>query len=473
METDLADSADQALEAGSCLIELPAGCGKTELLTAIAGRSAQRDERPLILTHTHAGVDALRHRLRRFGIPQSAVGLSTLASWTQRIVRHFPQLSGLGPTADIEALEWPETYEAAITALEHVHVAALISDTYSLVLVDEYQDCTVDQGTIVKHITGLVPTVVIGDRMQGIYGFRDNVLTDWDTLGLPFHEVDHSPWRWIGRNEDLGEWLLVQRQRLAAGEAIDLTDAPARWVADTPENRRTALHRLADGDGTAVVLDGFRNQRVTTAKSLGGRFGVMEELEGAAMLGFADQFDTGDGFQAGIAVIDFVKSCFTNVPSTYSGKAEALERRDIPTYREGACRVALDALTVLVDSPTAGNLVAALSAAEELPGTTLVCKEAWRDTLHAARWSEESEHTESATIRECIVKLRDRARLLGRRPERRTVSSTLLIKGLEYDRCVVLRAQDLDAENLYVAMTRARDKLVIMSDTPYLHPSTV
>jgi hypothetical protein len=46
--------------------------------------------------------------------------------------------------------------------------------------------------------------------------------------------------------------------------------------------------------------------------------------------------------------------------------------------------------------------------------------------------------------------VRDRARRDGRRIERRIVSRTLLIKGLEFDQAIVLNADELDAKNLYV-----------------------
>ena len=43
------------------------------------------------------------------------------------------------------------------------------------------------------------------------------------------------------------------------------------------------------------------------------------------------------------------------------------------------------------------------------------------------------------------------------------VGSTLLLKGLEAEVAVILHADELDALNLYVAMTRGSRKLVICS----------
>ena len=78
-----------------CSVELPAGTGKTHLVAALAATGAERGERTLILTHTNAGVDVLRRRLRQFGVAAGAVRVETIASWCFDVVRHYPVLSGL------------------------------------------------------------------------------------------------------------------------------------------------------------------------------------------------------------------------------------------------------------------------------------------------------------------------------------------------------------------------------------------
>jgi DNA helicase IV len=66
--------------------------------------------------------------------------------------------------------------------------------------------------------------------------------------------------------------------------------------------------------------------------------------------------------------------------------------------------------------------------------------------------------------------MREQNRLLGRPLPRRAVGSTLLLKGLEAEAVVVLNAAELDARNLYVAMTRGSKALIICSSTPILNP---
>jgi DNA helicase-2/ATP-dependent DNA helicase PcrA len=64
---------------------------------------------------------------------------------------------------------------------------------------------------------------------------------------------------------------------------------------------------------------------------------------------------------------------------------------------------------------------------------------------------------------EAAVSVRERSRLIGRPLAKRTVGSTLLLKGLEAEVSVVLNTEGMDAANFYVAATRGSTKLVICS----------
>jgi DNA helicase-2/ATP-dependent DNA helicase PcrA len=64
-----------AIERGT--VTAPAGCGKTHLIAAALSRKG--GPKPvLVLTHTNAGVAALRGRLDRAGVPSSAYRLATI-----------------------------------------------------------------------------------------------------------------------------------------------------------------------------------------------------------------------------------------------------------------------------------------------------------------------------------------------------------------------------------------------------------
>ena len=64
-------------------VVLPAGAGKTELIARATCFASETVGRQLILTHTHAGVHALRDRLARLGVAPQSYTLTTIAGGTQ------------------------------------------------------------------------------------------------------------------------------------------------------------------------------------------------------------------------------------------------------------------------------------------------------------------------------------------------------------------------------------------------------
>jgi len=77
--------------------------------------------------------------------------------------------------------------------------------------------------------------------------------------------------------------------------------------------------------------------------------------------------------------------------------------------------------------------------------------------------------TEGLTFEDAAIRMREQNRLIGRPLPKRAVGSTLLLKGLEAEVAVVLDAGNLDARNLYVAMTRGSKKLIVCSESPVLN----
>lgn len=72
------------------LVIAPAGCGKTQLITDALAR-CDGSKPILVLTHTNAGVAALRGRLERAGVKPSAYRATTLDGFAIRLISTFPQ----------------------------------------------------------------------------------------------------------------------------------------------------------------------------------------------------------------------------------------------------------------------------------------------------------------------------------------------------------------------------------------------
>lgn len=69
------------------------------------------------------------------------------------------------------------------------------------------------------------------------------------------------------------------------------------------------------------------------------------------------------------------------------------------------------------------------------------------------------------------IHAREHSRHTGSPLARRSVGSTLLLKGLEADVSVVLHPELMTAQNLYVALSRGARLVVVCSSTPVLTPA--
>ena len=123
-----------------------------------------------------------------------------------------------------------------------------------------------------------------------------------------------------------------------------------------------------------------------------------------------------------------------------------------------------------------GALAAAelLTLARKRPRWKLYRGELWRDCERAVS---DLASGRVAAMLEATVTVRQRASKSGRKLPRRTVSTPLLLKGLEFDHVVIPDATHFARERLaqaklfYVAISRATRSLTISSSNPTLRLS--
>ena len=87
-----------------------AGCGKTQLLGQLV--ADPRSGRQLVLTHTHAGVAAIKKRLVDMRVPHEKFHLDTIAGWGLRLGAAYPAISGFRPDAEADP-DWMVAYPGA------------------------------------------------------------------------------------------------------------------------------------------------------------------------------------------------------------------------------------------------------------------------------------------------------------------------------------------------------------------------
>lgn len=453
----------------------PAGCGKTQLIADALGQHT--DIRPvLVLTHTNAGVTALRARLQRGGVPGLAYRVSTIDGFAMRLAGKFPVRTGIG--ARVLELANPNTDYPAIRNAVHGllragHIGDPLASTYSRLLVDEYQDCNAAQHAIVCSIAQILPTCILGDPMQAIFGFRDP-LVHWEREAQaafpPVGELQ-TPWRWrLAGMEALGAWLLRARASLQAGQPVDLHGAPegVQWVPLTPgmelQQRLAAARTEAPNrDGRVLVIGDSMNvngRHQLTMQTPGAT--AVESVELRDLVSFARQFDLASP-QALRQLAAFATSLMTEV-----GAANLLAR--VETIRGGRARTpptpAEAAAVAFMAAPSHAGSIALLQSLADQRGARVYRPEVLHCCISALRAAGGEGGFMGAAIQ-----ARERNRHLGRPLGRRAVGSTLLLKGLEADVAVILEPERMTAQHLYVALTRGARRVVVCSATHLLAPA--
>lgn len=462
-----------ALNRGS--VTAPAGCGKTQLIADTL--ALHEGPKPfLVLTHTNAGVAALRARLQRARVPSTAYRISTIDGFAMRLIGKFPMRSAHNPNIleiNNPRTDYPAIREAARVLLQAGHVSDVLRATYFRLIVDEYQDCNLAQHGIVSWAAQVLPTSVLGDPMQAIFGFAGR-LVDWVAdvqAQFPALGALQTPWRWrLAGTENLGNWLLVVRAQLEAGQVVDLLGAPpeVQWVRLTPATaaaqRLTAARvRAPNNHGTVLIIgDAINVQGRHQFASQTPNATAVEAVDLGDLVRFARSFNpaAADSYEP---LVDFAASLMTGVG------AVALKAR-VATIRAGRARTPpthIEAATVaFANTP---NLV---TAAQLLQGFAAEAgAHVFRpDVLRCCISAMQVAASGTSTLLSAAIQARERSRHMGRPLARRSVGSTLLLKGLEADVAVVLHPELMTAQNLYVALTRGARQLVVCSETQLLRP---
>ena len=120
-------SAILAAHDGPGFVVAPAGYGKTHLIAESTARSAGRQ---LILTHTYAGVNALRSKMRVLGVNDKFYRIDTIASWALRLSLSYSDTSGWEIERPDDNEQWSALYEACARLLDHEFIRRIVRASY-------------------------------------------------------------------------------------------------------------------------------------------------------------------------------------------------------------------------------------------------------------------------------------------------------------------------------------------------------
>lgn len=394
-----------------------------------------------------------------------------------RIIGLFPTRSEIDPVIlnlATPRTDYPAIRNAAYRLLRAGHIQDLLSASYARLIVDEYQDCSIPQHDIVYYMASALPTCVLGDPMQAIFGWQGNELADWDghvCTHFPLVGELGTPWRWRNAGtEEFGRWLLDVRVNLKNGKAVDLSRAPAQVTfvhLDGTEDRtrqlRAARTEAPSRTGSVLIIGKSTSppSQQEFASQIPGAV-TIEAVDLRDLVEFACNldFNRADALRA---VVEFASSVMTNV-----GASDIIRRIGIiekGTERKQPSDTELAALR-FKSEPTPKMMIDLLVEIGKQGGVRSHRPAVLRACIKALQSCDGSDGN---TFYDAAVRSREQNRLLGRPLPKRAVGSTLLLKGLEADVSVILDAADhVDARNLYVAMTRGSKRLVICTDSDVL-----
>lgn len=481
LSLDLKADAAGFIDALPASVIMPAGAGKTHLLAAAAKHVVDSGGKVLVITHTNAGVHAVRARLNRFGVTAD-VQVTTITSLAFRLARAYPVLGDRIVPRVMVPSDSQAYVQAATRVVARAHIQAVLKASYTHVLVDEYQDCNTEQHAMVLQIKDAIGSVgILGDPLQAIFGFSDE-LPNWDEILSEFPEhrgISPAPRRWAGHNEELGTWLFKIRSHLTAGRVLELDNPvypPGVRYTDISRNYRG----VADAARSALSLPANETVLVISARHAGsgrsiasqldGLYTVMEEVAGNFIGGWLTKLLAAEPGGYAAWLFDFTKKCHAKngvldpdpLGKCYASGDTGGHLLETSTKREPV-RIAIEALDRVIANPTLGELAAAMDVIPSSPGIRLHSHEAWYDAKTAIRGTATLGGDKSLLHTE-LAKARDSVRHAGRRERRRIISRTLLVKGLEYDHVIIADAGNhTEVNDLYVALTRARKTIHILA----------
>lgn len=450
----------------------PAGYGKTHLI-ALAVQAASH--RQLILTHTFSGVNSIKTKMNLLGVSSSMYQVDTIASWALRLCLAYPKTSKWTVETP-SSKQWNNLYESCRGLLAKEFIRYVVCCTYSGLYVDEYQDCSELQHTLVCALAEFLPCRILGDPLQAIFDFADKPV-NWDNSIYPYFKCLGElqiPYRWYNAGaHELGDWLKEARITLMAGNKINLNLALPKGISkvstdvdDFKNPKRLSLFYKFLNDGATVIAiyagdPRSKNKTHKLAQALAGKFSSIEEVEGKDLFMFLNNFQKAKTANASFFLaLEFAKKCFTGVDKTLT----AGTKRGEVTNKTKTTKhlVILNAANCYLDNPTSKNLRTFFLQIRDNSETHTYRRDLLNRFLNVLKIH--IDEGETSTLLESAHAYQGAFRHSGR-PIRHTklIGTTLLVKGLEYDHAIIMDADSLDLKHLYVAMTRGSKSLTIIT----------
>jgi DNA helicase-2/ATP-dependent DNA helicase PcrA len=219
-----------------------------------------------------------------------------------------------------------------------------------------------------------------------------------------------------------------------------------------------------------VAIHKWKYQAHNLARKLNGRYSSMEEVEGLDLINACRKLEQTNGCDRALAMIEFAGNCLTHVSTELTTIKERLKHGDTKMGRISKNANIATKLAVAAGWERFEDWSPIMNEIENIQKAEVFRPELWHDMKKASQAYKDRKNEE--TLEQIAREIRQLHRSLGRFDWKNTVSRVLLIKGLEYDNAIILDADALSTNELYVALTRPKNSLIILSKSRTLISET-
>ena len=480
------------------LLIAAAGHGKTYTISELA--SINKNALPyLILTHTHAGVASLKDKMVKRGIDSHQYVLTTIHAFCQSMILAYVSNYENIPSREDNTTEFYKYLCVKATQLVCIDVVkSTIIRSYSGVIIDEYQDCNMEQHKFALELSKIIPLRAFGDPLQCIFDFKDTCVDfNTDFQGFNRFEFLNTPWRWINSgNTLLGEKILKCRDHL-----LNRVDNNFRLVDDPQANFRVLTNfdvnsinylqdvgrfiRAIKSDSLLIIIPTYikykgRRGINTSFCNIELRADLRSRMGLSHGFSLLESIDDKDFYRISQLLDSFFNSSFETFESFTSATCKILETitlgvSNIKDYikdngkfikKGDECKNKISSVlqNLFYQTYTKHDRKYLAKIAKYFHydlHTTVKRPELFYDLIAAI----ESSHQEKSIL-ECMIEKRNLLRRQGRKVKGKAIGTTLLTKGLEFDSVVVFQADMIaDRRNFYVAISRASRDVYLITNS--------
>jgi DNA helicase-2/ATP-dependent DNA helicase PcrA len=346
-----------------------------------------------------------------------------------------------------------------------------ILNSYTGAIVDEYQDCTVPMHRLIVQLKALLPCRVLGDDLQGIFGFRDDPLIGWcDVTGEFANNLGalETPYRWIKaeNNEALGRWLLSTRSEIRQEREPDYRGSPIERRTVRYSDLGPLLVRLTHEKQGRICVIGPKARPLAASIEttlVNNNYRVLEPNELSALRSLIIPLSDGSHTERANAALKFLTRAHGGLPGSDKTFIEKILRGENQRPLREDRRVLCEKHTTGTTPQLVFDL---LEYTERIGGTSCKLKE----SVSALKCIVEEHRDTSPDLKTLYADEIGKRKYQSRSSAYRCIGSTLLVKGLEFDHVVILRDSNWQQswgnhKDLYVALTRGSKMMTLMEIT--------